>query len=532
MNRLSKILLVLVLGMPLIVFSQTPEELLNKEYPELSKLYAPKLEKQTAHYIFAIDVSNSMKDYASTVKNSCNEFINALADGDEVTIVLKAGTDKTDYLSDFKNIIINNRTKGKIISVIDNLNFDLVGSDGYKMTDKIIDAIIQTGGAKLVSVFMCTDFEYFTQKNGFNKNAEDWNALNTKLSGFKKDRTILATGLRLPFNVKTAAVYDNELKTIFDGIKFLSISDNASLSTMFADAKANMLAVKLKHIIYKELEALTIKPNLYYGSHTIESNFSSSISDFNLFSNFNLTLDKLGGNVEKYYFASKGETKSASNAVMCNLNAEYKPILPRWVNLNGNIEFSLVPNSLYHGELEKLGINLAEKTYKFSEPVPDKRVFMHILPLWVDAIIIVLLFSWIICFLFTKYRKITRSWTVNVSWKDNKGKSQDVSNVFKQKWFTVGYKETHENHLAVDGSQWRIKIETVSNCPCKLWIITGYYLTVEQGDLMELDYPFGFGNEPKILGYKSRYFLSEPRKYRGGEITILEGNVTYKVTIL
>ena len=55
--------------------AQSPAELVKKDFPKLYSKYGYSLVQQKARYVFAIDISNSMKPYESAVKTNIKNFI-------------------------------------------------------------------------------------------------------------------------------------------------------------------------------------------------------------------------------------------------------------------------------------------------------------------------------------------------------------------------------------------------------------------------------------------------------------------------
>ena len=57
---------------------------LEQVYPQLTELYREELMRYPAHYVFAVDVSGTMKQYSEDVVKALRPFIQALPDGDRV----------------------------------------------------------------------------------------------------------------------------------------------------------------------------------------------------------------------------------------------------------------------------------------------------------------------------------------------------------------------------------------------------------------------------------------------------------------
>ena len=127
------------------LFAQKPEDLVKRDYPKLYTNFKTEVGGQKARYVFAIDISNSMKPYELAVKTSLQNFINALPDGDFVSIVQMASSLETRSI--LENQPVNSSTRNLILSYINGLNFNKVGSDGYTMTTQIIEKLNQTGSS-------------------------------------------------------------------------------------------------------------------------------------------------------------------------------------------------------------------------------------------------------------------------------------------------------------------------------------------------------------------------------------------------
>jgi len=517
----------------LLVFAQKdPEDYVSKEFPMLYNIYKDNLKKQKAHYIFAIDVSSSMGAYELTVKNCIRNFLQILPEGDEVTMVKELDTmavkeRATGYIN-YPNLRINSNSKKDLLNSLDNISFNQSGSDGYSMTDCIINAIKQTGSEKLVYVFIFTDFEYWNTPNQFNKKAVNWNNLVKKLDPFWNDRTIIAKGLRITISGSLNNSFEDELIKIFHGVEYIPVASPQSLEQWFANEQANMLANKLKYIIENDLKSLNLNANLQINQNEINGDIVFSNNGGQLFTNMTVDDVVINSNLSDWYVPINISNNELKNLTLCKRNQEKIAWFPRFITADGNVEFSAMPSFEYINELGKLGIK--SDSFKVKENFPSTTIFIHILPWWVDVIILLLIIFWVVCFLYTKFKNLNRNWQISVTWKDKNGKNQNVSEIFKNKMqFTVGVGESSETHLSVSDAQWKIKIETRSNCPCMLWKKTGYYLIVEEGDLLELEYPYGF--EPKILGNGNLHFLSAPKKFRGGSANINQNKIIFKIDI-
>lgn len=138
----------------------TARQSMEKDFPLLMEKYGNFVESQHAHYIFAVDISSSMRAYESAVKENFLAFINAIPDGDEVTLIRVAGKEYTDYVGMYQCMKIDDNVRKDLKNVIYSPQFDFLdggqkdGSDMYKMTELIIKAINTIGSNDLTFVYL------------------------------------------------------------------------------------------------------------------------------------------------------------------------------------------------------------------------------------------------------------------------------------------------------------------------------------------------------------------------------------------
>lgn len=529
------------------VAQQTPEQYICKEYPNLYTIFADSIGKQTAHYIFVIDVSTFMRTNLPVLKPMVIDFINALTDGDQVTLIRKSSTENSGIVNGIEALKIDAKTKKHIIDVLNSSEFDIknLGSDGYTAISTAIEAIIQPKSSDLVFLFMFTDFEYWTQKNQCNKNAEDWNKLKKKISPFivSKKRVILPYAIFFPDIPQACsgknADYRYELNEIFGNLSQPPSNNKAVLNNWFEKMKINTLVYRLKYIIYRNIDDFTIKPELKSDNKgaTVSFKFNSNLKHLDLFENIQLIVNKSPVNKQNFLIPLDSlSCKNNKQVRILSINNEKRKLFPSWCEISGEIDFSVVPIFRSQNEIERLNQidNLISidylKKYQFIEKLPKKNIFLHLIPTWLDILIIILILVWIVCFFITKFRKITRNWQVSVSWKDSNGTSRYVSEDFINiKNFTIGRENTQTNHLSVNGAEWKIRVFSKSNFPCKFWVKTGYYIYIEEGSFMDLEYPYGA--DIKVIGSGREYLLSSIGRFRGGKINVSQRNINFTIEL-
>ena len=477
-----------------ITKAQNPEELVKRDFPKLFAKYGNS--QQKARYVFAIDISNSMSDYEITVKTNIKNFISALPEGDFVTIIQKCGTDETDFI--FSNQPVNSSTKSTIFTFIDAIKFDKIGSDGFKMTDKIIEALNQTGSSDdMKYVFMFTDFEYWTKNNHYNKNVENWNSLKTKFEQTQKGNFVSVTGLRLALSqgVKASAVYETELKDIFGKVDILPSPNKFFLATWFNNTKANILRDRLTYVIgnlaKKEKQTIALSTKSENGKPAI------IVANNSIFQKVTLT-DASQKEVDDIY----------------NSRPLIGPITPKPETVKVDATLSSPDyNNDKGNEVEKI------TSLAISSHTIDVYQGPGYLPWYVGWPLLAFLLFWVICILYTILKERRVEWNIRVKGvNENQEEISFSKNILKEdykKGFNLG--NSVNGDYKVPNVQWLFRIETRKNVLCLPWKMkdAGHFIILEQGSLAKID----FENKSEIIDIQAGTEISL-KKYETLKITI------------
>ena len=87
--------------------SEAPLAYLEKTFPQLTELFRQELSSYPAHYIFAVDVSGTMRRYDPLVTSALTPFFRALPNGDRVDVI-PFGTEAMTSALGFSGVIDNN----------------------------------------------------------------------------------------------------------------------------------------------------------------------------------------------------------------------------------------------------------------------------------------------------------------------------------------------------------------------------------------------------------------------------------------
>ena len=491
--------------------AQSPAELVKKDFPKLYSKYGYSLVQQKARYVFAIDISNSMKPYESAVKTNIKDFISALPEGDFVTIIQKCGTSETDFI--FSNQPVNSSTKSTIFTYIDAIKFDREGSDGFKMTDKIIEALNQTGSSDdMKYVFMFTDFEYWTKNNHYNKNVENWKSLKNKFEQTQKGNFVSVTGLRLALSqgVTASAVYETELKDIFGKVDILPSPNPVFLATWFNNTKANILRDRLTYVIgklaKKEKQTIALSTKSENGKPAI------ILANNGIFQKATLT------------DASLKEVNDIYNSRP--LIGPFTP-KPKTVKVDATLS-SPDYNSDKGNEVEKI------TSLEISSHTIDVYQGPGYLPWYVGWPLVVVLGYWILGILYMLFvKKVTRTWSVRGTIKENNGATTPIKGTtpINPTSFCIGRSNAKGNFdVNIDGVGFCFKIESRKNISCLPLpgMKSGYYIANMGTGNAELMDAF---KKTTALGNNNFKYLSKPGAFTPITLKIKEGHKEFEIKI-
>ena len=512
MKQLFSVVFVLVVG---LVIAQTPKEKVMKDFPSLYTNFQQEVEKQKSRYAFAVDISNSMRAYESSVKTNLKSFIKELPDGDYITLIQMASTQNTKAI--LANQPLNGATRSLINTYIDGLKFDQSGSDGYTMTEKIIQSLNQTGSSEdMKYVFMFTDFEYWTKENDFNKNKANWKSLGSSLKD--KSNRLKVFGLELFQSNRSTAIYKTELKDIFGKLEEISVSNTAFLNTWFSNMKADILCDRLHYVL---------------DHNTSKENAKLILSASGL--GKDLSIKMKSEKMSSVYTTAELETESLAEVKKVSESRpwigayEPKPIAlsvkarlrsPKYFN-----EKKSTPSEPYN-EVDKL---LDPQFEEYKIEVYEGKPYLSF---FAGLSIGLILFFYLLYMLLTCIRKTTRDWNIRVIRKESTGGTKSFSGTSSQKVFYIGSKKEGEDCTVVADAKWLLKIESKNNCPGLFWKKPGYYITLEEGDFASLKCPADADeSEEKTLEIAKSLFLHKFKNFNSAEVNLKQNNQTFKITL-
>lgn len=503
---------------------------MKQDYPGLMSLYGDRIAGQKAHYIFVVDVSSSMLPYESTVKTNILQFLQAVPDGDQISLIKMSDESHTGYVGLLKCTPLSSDVRTSIRDVVNGFQFNRKGSsedgsDGFTMAKTVIDAINTVGSNDLTFVYMLTDFEYWTHKNKYDKNKEDWASLlsqlpESKVGGMCKYGIELNSGGKL----RQDAIFKNELDRIFGKVEYQSVSSAALLSNWFSHIATGVMSVKLNSLLKADWKV-------------VEQSLASKVSIAGDEVRFRLDADKTplvsGATVrmktESTTFVpveAEGPFPGSVPVGRLVQPSADRTFLPSFIQLGGGqYEAQVVLESPYSDEINRLQGVCGEVAGQGdavclrrtdSGKLPSARVWNSTLPIWVWAAIILLILavigSFIYQFLFTK---LNRKWMVFVKATYPDGTSKRYSLDEAVAPVTIG---AADSDLPVKDANWSVRLFTERHNPALFFLKSGYYMVLEQGDFAEIQTDLFF--DPRTVSVGEKIFL-----YKAGK----SGSVTVKI---
>jgi hypothetical protein len=257
-----KIIILLVLCFTVLTSkAQSPEELVKRDWPNLYNDYGKLADKEPANFIFVIDISEI--NFGPIIRDQIQSFIDALPNGDVVSVILLGPAEKTKAV--VRCAPITTATKTEIRQKLSGIKFGTNGSDGLTMLGCIQDALMCPGSAKsLPFVFIFSDFEYFQPGKGYViPAASNWeNKKNTYNSILTKlENTPLITSILL-HNPRQKNNYLPQLKSVFGEITEESVTGKNLLSAHFNSLKANIKKKRILKVVKGIAKLQNMKPEL------------------------------------------------------------------------------------------------------------------------------------------------------------------------------------------------------------------------------------------------------------------------------
>lgn len=476
------------------IFAQglSPQDKLKNDFPQLTARYGSLLGNQKAHYVFVLDISSSMLPYEGIEKQNLLKFVDAVPDGDQITIIRMADEKHTDFVNMFKCITLDPNVRQALRTTVLSPGFQFLkngdprdGSDGFKTARLIVEAINTVGSNELTFIYLFTDFEYWTHTNRYNKNSVDWKSLVGKVPESYR-QGMCKFGIELATNsVKhPEAIFKPEMDRIFGTIHYQPVTSAAVLSQWFGHIITNVMAYKLNASLKKEwnslIDTLSIETDLRGDQLAAKVNIPGQ-ADQPLISKTDLLLSSPTIKAIPIEGLPIGEDDYVGVVQF------EKGFLPQTININclsDSIEAFF--HSDYKEEITRLQMICNEKEgddyalllhKKYPLSQSEFNMWASILPLWCWGVITLVIVIIVASILYTMFCvKTTHSWMVRVKEDGMNIKSPAPS-------YTASFSVGQGGDFPVPNANWQIKINGKKYNPLLFWKKSGYYMVWTGGPM-------------------------------------------------
>lgn len=514
---------------------------MQKDYPGLMALYGDRIASQKAHYVFVVDVSSSMRPYEAVVKSNFLQFLNAVPDGDQVSLIKMSDESHTGFVGLLKCTPLDATTRTSIREVVNGLAFNRNGSpedgsDGYTMAKCVIDAINVVGSNDLTFVYMLTDFEYWTHKNHYEKGREDWGALadllpETKVKGMCKYGIELTTGGKL----NAQAIFKSELNRIFGPVEYQAVGSAALLANWFSHVATGVMSVKLNTLLKEDWRAVEESMQSGVSVSGGHAQYRVAGKDTPLVNGVRVSLDA----DNRYFVPVEAEGSFPGHAAVGRFSQpqEEKGFFPGWLQMGGGEYTARVelvsPYAEEIGRLQGVCGEVAGQddavglTRTETGKLPSALVWNSTLPLAVWALIVLVLLVVIASFVYEyAFLKLNREWSIAVKSTDSEGGTMRYNSDPQKAPFTFG---PADSALTVKGAPWSLRLYT-KRCNPLTFRMSGYFLCLEQGTFADVE--TDYDDEPRTLAVGESAFLCAPGKATAVNVRIKEkGKTDYKISL-
>ena len=500
---MKKILLLIgIIALPLLgsapsSFAQDDAmALVRNNYPSLYKIFKDDLSNIHANYVFAVDVSGSMKSNAPVVQPALKSFFSSLPDGDHVDIIpfgTFAKVSQPGYMGE-----INDGLKAQLNQTIDNLYTNPADADirGYTdipdAMDKINQCLTRYSKDDINFIFILTDFRNEdTQERQIAK--DDVNRIFADLEANTLGVPTKIVTLQLNYNPAWPGFCRPQMeREIFSKLdvdyRTIPVSTPEALRSWFDALKKEMMVDRLHTLVSQENKAVevAVKPRITVdGKVGAEIKWNQNrlykeikINDINVVNAGDST--GVAENTTGFRFITD---KKATNALEeTEIDLELGKLKHKSWGFHRFKDELLVDIDLptsFDTELAQL---------KIAKPLPSptvpmkKWVFTFILPLWLTALILLALIIYIIGVIKSIGRNNAECFTGEVSIKDLKR----GRNVAEAEFGKSDAKTSLEIPDALDVTgpaitSWKIRVEKVKG-NALLWGSPTYRVSLPEGE--------------------------------------------------
>ena len=458
--------------------SESPMDYLERAFPQLTELFYDELSNYPAHYIFAVDVSGTMKRYDPMVVSALTPFFQALPDNDRVDVI-PFGTDAKISMFGYSGVVDNN-VKNTLCSNIKTLYTNQSYSREFKAHTDIKSAV--DGIAKVIQnnreykvnvVVVITDFR--NDQLGAGECRLKSEALKSMKSAVKAATGDVYTrfiALELPVNREAPGYCLDQLRDevfLFDdkSLEITPITDDAAMiGQWFNQLKRDIMTTKLKAIVQNANKNTPVDLDV---QKDIDGNVLAKIqwTPSKLYPTIQIDSTYIDGG--GFYFVNNTEnfTKTRDSVIEVELG-QIKHQEWGFHNLVDDIHLGLLLPTPYDDELASLE---AEKPLPKTTVSDPGMIFTFFLTFKTTVIIIVLIILYIIGIFMAIKRNAKLRFKGNVTFYDANGAQiGEMVRMPEQSSPVITVGKGGTGRCNVSGADWQFVIQKKKGNPFLLFV--------------------------------------------------------------
>lgn len=457
---------------------------LEQTFPKLTNLYKEELKQCRTHYIFAIDVSGSMKKYDAVVTPALQAFAQALPVGEQVSII-PFGTDPKENTPGLC-CRINNEAQ---IQTLNNSLSTLYINEGYtlefrrntdvhKAVEAVNKAILNNQEAQMNVVVIITDFLNDLPGIGEIKLKDDnLSKLNKDFDNATSDTYTRVVAMQLPkagtgkgfcLDQLQESVFCNTSRTKkFDIIQ--AINDHNAIAHWFNQLSRDIMTEKLKAVIQLDNER-SLNASLDVNID-IDGNTTADIrwTPNKLYTQLQIDTTKTQPGSD-YYFENNPEAFTITQDTLLE-NIELGKLNHKNWGLRQCKEALIIGMQLpteYDAELQKLSI---EKPLVMPDDEHSDWIFTFFLPFWWTVGIIIAIILYIMMVIKAFLRNSREAFKGTVDFSDSRcrdiGDTIRINKVAPSRTLLIGDGGNYGCDLS--NAEWTIQVVKKTSSPLLFW---------------------------------------------------------------
>lgn len=382
--------------------SNSSMEYLQKTFPQLTELFKEELSSYPAHYIFAVDVSGTMKKYEPMVVQSLTPFFQALPNNDRVDVI-PFGTEAKTSMLGFSGVIdagVRNTLCQNIRTLYSNPNYTKAfkaHTDIKAAVDGVSEVILNNQEYKVNIVVILTDFRNDEKGHGERKlTKESLESMKKSIQAATGDIYSRFIALALPVDVNKPGYCLDQLQDVFffngNSLEIANMgNDQKAIKQWFEQLRRAIMTTKLKAIVH---DANRNSPVELKVDQNIDGKVAAKIhwKPSKLYPQIKIDSTYMSG--DDYYFINNTENFMVTSD--SPIEVELGQIKHKdwgFHNLDADMNLGLMFPVPYDKELAQLE---AEKPIPSTTKEGEGLVFTFFLPFWLTATLVGLLILYII----------------------------------------------------------------------------------------------------------------------------------------